>query len=88
MPDRQPQRSSRRLALQLGLLLYPLTSGVLTGAAMPLLLALDPQAGWDSLLAATGAALLLAAPAAHWLAFRLVHPSEGGQKQVSQVPGD
>jgi hypothetical protein len=72
MPDRQPLQSPGRLALHLGLLLYPLTAGVFTGAAMPLLLALEPQPSSDSLLTAVGAALLLAAPAAHWLAVRLL----------------
>lgn len=71
-PDRPPQRRARLLVLHLALLLFPLTAGVFTGAAIPLLLSLDPEAGWDSLLMGSGAALLLAAPAAHWLAVRLL----------------
>lgn len=43
---------------------------------VPLLLALDPEAGWNSLLMGSGAALLLAAPAAHWLAVRLLRRGE------------
>jgi hypothetical protein len=59
---------ARRLGLLLALLLFPLTAGVLTGAAVPLVLALDPAAGWNELGLATFLALLLAAPAAHGLA--------------------
>jgi hypothetical protein len=53
-------------------LLFPLTAGVLTGAAIPLVLAVDAQAGWRSLGSASFTALLLAAPVAHLLAKRLL----------------
>jgi hypothetical protein len=73
-----------RLRLHLAVLLFPLTAGVLTGAAMPLLLTLDPQADWESLLMGTLAALALAAPAAHWLAARLLRRHRQGP--VSMEP--
>ncbi len=72
MPPPSPELPTPRLRLHLAILLFPLTAGVLTGAAMPLLLTLDPQADWESLLLGTLAALALAAPAAHWLAARLL----------------
>jgi len=54
------------------MLLFPLTAGVLTGAAIPLVLAFDAEPGWQGIGSATFAALLLAAPAAHLLAKRLL----------------
>ena len=74
-PEPPAQRRARPLVLHLALLLFPLTAGVFTGAVVPLLLALDAEAGWNSLLMGSAAALLLAAPAAHWLAVRLLKNS-------------
>ena len=71
----QPQGAvpgARALGLHLALLLFPLTAGVLTGAAVPLVLMLHPGAGWPGIGGATLGALLLAAPAAHLLALRLL----------------
>ncbi len=80
--------ASGRLALHLGLLMYPLTSGVLTGAVMLLLLMLHPQPGWDILLTATGAALLLAGLAARWLALRLLRLSRGASERMDRLRGN
>lgn len=67
-----PAPRPHALGLHLALLLFPLTAGVLTGAAVPLVLVLHPGAGWQGIGGATLAALLLSAPAAHRLAVRLL----------------
>lgn len=68
---------SRRLGLLLAVVLLPLTAGVLTGVAVPLVLAVQPDAGWAQLGPASLAALLLAAPAAHGLAALLLRSMRG-----------
>jgi hypothetical protein len=83
MPPPRPSTNGPRLSLQLAVLLFPLTAGVLTGATLPLLLAVDPEVDWHGLASGTCTALLLAAPAAHWLASRLLRPSTSAQKRVA-----
>lgn len=79
MPGPRAPRAKPRLSLHLAVLLFPLTAGVLTGATLPVLLALDPQVGWVGLRAGTCLALLLAAPAALCLATRLLRPRAGAR---------
>jgi hypothetical protein len=81
-PGRGPEpalgpQPSRRLGLLLAVVLLPLTAGVLTGIAVPLVLALQPDAGWAQLGPASLAALLLSAPAAHGLAALLLRSMRG-----------
>lgn len=71
-PPVEPAPRRIPLSLHLAILLFPLTAGVLTGAAIPLVLACHTEAGWRGLGSATLVALLLAAPVAHLLAKRLL----------------
>jgi len=71
-PPVEPAPPRIPTSLHLAMLLFPLTAGVLTGAAIPLVLAFDAEPGWQGIGSATFAALLLAAPAAHLLAKRLL----------------
>ena len=79
-----PVPGARALGLHLALLLFPLTAGVLTGAAVPLVLAFHPGAGWHVIGGTTLAALLLAAPTAHLLALRLLGRTSRGQGHHSR----